>query len=129
MKENSIERDIHLLESYAGMTHKMNDNQGRPKLDQAIEHILSEYKRVLKENEELNYKLHSKKIALEIYNRYIPKSKVKEKIEKLNSESYAEKLEDMMNTKNYTITELVQYVLQELLDGSDTDVGSIGSEN
>lgn len=51
MKVNSIERDIHLLESYAGMTHKMNDNQGRPKLDQAIEHILSDYKRVLKENE------------------------------------------------------------------------------
>ena len=51
MKENSIERDIHLLESYAGMTHKMNDNQGRPKLDQAIEHILQDYKRVLKENE------------------------------------------------------------------------------
>ena len=39
--ENSIERDIHLLESYAGMTHKMTDNQGRPKLDQAIEHILN----------------------------------------------------------------------------------------
>ena len=54
MKENSIERDIHLLESYAGMTHKMTDNQGRPKLDQAIEHILSDYKRILKENEELN---------------------------------------------------------------------------
>lgn len=53
MKGNSIERDIHLLESYAGMTHKMNDNQGRPKLDQAIEHILSDYKRILKENEEL----------------------------------------------------------------------------
>ena len=52
--ENSIEKDIHLLESYAGMTHKMNDNQGRPKLDQAIEHILSDYKRVLKENEEKN---------------------------------------------------------------------------
>ena len=137
-------------------------------LCKAIEHILSDYKRVLKENEELrekwdkdthilqnkldyanadridleqqnkelrkeneelNYKLHSKKIALEIYNRYIPKSKIEDKIEKLNSESYAKKLEDMMNTKNYTITELVQYVLQELLDGSDTDVGSIGSEN
>lgn len=53
MKGNSIERDIHLLESYAGMTHKMNDNQGRPKLDQAIERILKDYKRVLKENEEL----------------------------------------------------------------------------
>lgn len=57
MKENSIERDIHLLESYAGMTHKMTDNQGRPKLDQAIEHILSDYKRVLKENEQLNKKV------------------------------------------------------------------------
>lgn len=54
MKENSIERDIHLLESYAGMTHKMNDNQGRPKLDQAIEHVLRDYKRVLKENEQKN---------------------------------------------------------------------------
>lgn len=122
----------------------MNDNQGRPKLDQAIEHILSDYKRVLKENGELrerikqledtNKKLYE--IGKEIGKQhkytsenYIPKSKVEEKIEELNSESYAEKLEDMMNTKNYTITELVQYVLQELLDGSDTDVGSIGSEN
>ena len=51
--KNSIERDIHLLESYAGMTHKMTDNQGRPKLDQAIERVLLDYKRVLKENEEL----------------------------------------------------------------------------
>lgn len=51
--KNSIERDIHLLESYAGMTHKMTDNQGRPKLDQAIERILKDYKRALKENEEL----------------------------------------------------------------------------
>ena len=63
MKKNSIERDIHLLESYAGMTHKMNDNQGRPKLDQAIEHILSDYKRVLKENEEL--KISNKEIDKE----------------------------------------------------------------
>ena len=61
MKENSIERDIHLLESYAGMTHKMNDNQGRPKLDQAIEHILSDYKRVLKENEQLSTEVNSLK--------------------------------------------------------------------
>lgn len=68
MKENSIEKDIHLLESYAGMTHKMTDNQGRPKLDQAIEHILSDYKRVLKENEELNknYNFLIDKIILKI---------------------------------------------------------------
>ena len=82
--KNSIERDIHLLESYAGMTHKMTDNQGRPKLDQAIERVLLDYKRVLKENEELNYKLHSKKIALEIYNGYIPKSKLKDVIDRID---------------------------------------------
>lgn len=64
MKVNSIERDIHLLESYAGMTHKMNDNQGRPKLDQAIEHILSDYKRVLKENEELKNEIMEKELEV-----------------------------------------------------------------
>lgn len=56
---------------------------------------------------------------------YILKSKVKEKIEELNDISYAEELEDIMNRENYSITELVQYVLKELLDGNDTNVGSI----
>lgn len=68
MKENSIERDIHLLESYAGMTRKMNDNQGRPKLDQAIEHLLSDYKRVLKENEHKTEKIENQKSELAILN-------------------------------------------------------------
>lgn len=87
MKENSIERDIHLLESYAGMTHKMNDNQGRPKLDQAIEHILSDYKRVLKENEELreNYKC-AQACANMVFDKIIPVQKVKDKIEELKQE-------------------------------------------
>lgn len=67
MKENSIERDIHLLESYAGMTHKMTDNQGRPKLDQAIERILKDYKRVLKENEQLHTEVNSLKEDNERY--------------------------------------------------------------
>lgn len=67
MKENSIERDIHLLESYAGMTHKMTDNQGRPKLDQAIEHILQDYKKVLKENELLRTEVNSLKEDNERY--------------------------------------------------------------
>lgn len=61
-----------------------------------LEHILSDYKRVLKENEELNYKLHSKKIALEIYNRYIPKSKVEEKIEEIQKE-----YEETLKTANF----------------------------
>lgn len=122
MKENSIEKDIHLLESYAGMTHKMTDNQGRPKLDQAIEHILQDYKRVLKENEELeeiNNELEAEKNeAIRRYNfETIPKQKVKDKIEELKNISNAEELEDIMNRKNHTISELVQYVLQELLEG------------
>lgn len=99
MKENSIERDMHLLESYAGMTHKMNDNQGRPKLDQAIEHILSDYKRVLeinevllKENEELkNQEATQRKINELLVQRYsnsIPIQKVKEIIKELEDNIY-----------------------------------------
>ncbi len=49
-----------------------------------VYNFLSDYKRVLKENEELNYKLHSKKITLEIYNRYIPKSKLKDIIDRID---------------------------------------------
>lgn len=89
MKENNIERDIHLLESYAGMTHKMTDNQGRPKLDQAIEHILQDYKRVLKENEELeeiNNELEAEKNeAIRRYNfETIPKQRVKDIIDRID---------------------------------------------
>lgn len=51
--------------------------------------------------------------------------KVKDKIERLDNVSYAEELEDIMNRENYTITELIQYVLKELLDSNDTNVGSI----
>lgn len=39
---SNIDKDIHMLKSYAGMTHKLTDNQGRPKLDQAIENVLEE---------------------------------------------------------------------------------------
>lgn len=111
MKENSIERDIHLLESYAGMTHKMTDNQGRPKLDQAIEHILSDYKRVLKENEELeeiNNELEAEKNeAIRRYNfETIPKQKVKDKIEKLIKEG-----------RHYNANKIE--VLQELLESEE----------
>lgn len=118
MKENSIERDIHLLESYAGMTHKMTDNQGRPKLDQAIEHILQDYKRVLKENEELeeiNNELEAEKNeAIRRYNfETIPKQKVKDKIEKLK-----EKIENLPAEVYPIIEDDLQIkieVLEELL--------------
>ena len=51
-----------------------------------------------------------------IANDFISKQKVKDKIEKLNDDFHAEELEDIMIGENYTITELVQYVLQELIE-------------
>lgn len=75
-----------------------------------------EIEKLQKENEELkadNYELNNRITDL-LEN--IPVQKVKDKIEKLNDESHAEELEDIINRKNYTITELVQYVLQELLE-------------
>lgn len=105
--ENSIERDIHLLESYAGMTHKMTDNQGRPKLDQAIERILKDYKRALKENEELkNQEATQRKINELLVQRYsnsISLQKVKDKIEELIKEG-----------RHYNANKIE--VLQELLE-------------
>ena len=80
--------------------------------------LLLDYKRVLKENEELNYKLHSKKIALEIYNRYIPKSKLKEKKEKLDKEEKRE-LKGTKGQDRYYIKQKYMYkrkVLEELLE-------------
>ena len=106
IKENSIEEDIKMIEIlknknlYINIKPKssicidcINKNKNKhieaevvinEKLEEAINYTLSAYKRVLKENEELNYKLHSKKIALEIYNRYIPKSKLKDIIDRID---------------------------------------------
>ena len=59
MKENSIEEDIKILEEfktngYSILLMKYGDRiKTNFKLAKAIEHILSDYKRVLKENEEL----------------------------------------------------------------------------
>ena len=79
-----------------------------------------------KENEELNYKLHSKKIALEIYNRYIPKQKIKDKIEELKQErdeTYTKFLggnrtDENLSTRGKMIEGGIK-VLQELLEESE----------
>ena len=143
--ENSIKRDIHLLESYAGMTHKMNDNQGRPKLDQAIEHILLDYKRVLKENEELRKKINEENkrcmmLAVEkqdYFEKYkyhlqqnesltkefsncIPVQKVKDKIEYL--EDYIEENSDEQGYWGNINPDVIYgqiEILQELLESEE----------
>ena len=56
----------------------------RKEYQETYKDVREELKELKKENEELNYKLHSKKIALEIYNRYIPKSKLKDIIDRID---------------------------------------------
>ena len=62
MKENSIEEDIKDIEKYISFTSKREnfshdtDWNWNKDLANKIEHILSDYKRVLKENEELKNK-------------------------------------------------------------------------
>ena len=51
-----------------------------------------------------------------ILKNYIPKNKIKDKIEELDITENGEALEDIMDRQNYTITELIQFVLQELLE-------------
>lgn len=79
--------------------------------------ILNLIAKLQKENEEFK-RLHiqDNKHLDFIMQHSIPVQKVKDKIEKLNDESHAEELEDIMIGENYTITELVQYVLQELIE-------------
>ena len=103
MKGNSTEEDIILLKDFTEgnfKTDKLENYKGSYKMgyfnykdiQQAIEHILSDYKRVLKENEELKFKERSRIIGkygdAEIHdvinrtlsNDYIPVQKVKDKI-------------------------------------------------
>lgn len=120
--ENSIEETIKIIERKIKEAEHYTDITGLcltldKELCNAFINILSAYKRVLKENEELNYKLHSKKIALEIYNRYIPKSKLKEKKEELDKEEKRE-LKGTKGQDRYYIKQKYMYkrkVLEELL--------------
>lgn len=120
---NSIEEDMKILEGMIENANienmDMNDCFGGEHIE-AIEHILSDYKRVLKENNRLEEQVEYDKTHIytpqTIELNFISKSKIEDKIKKLNDVSNAEELEDIMNRKNYTIVELVQYVLQELLE-------------
>lgn len=109
--------------------HKFYNIKHSDNLEDNIEIVLKLIEKLQKENEELKEENEYNKILLDMNNNFtidkktvnykwnvIEVQKIKDKIEKLNSESYAEKLEDIMNIKNYTITELVQYVLQELIE-------------
>lgn len=124
MKENSIEEDIKDIKKYISFTSKREnfshdtDWNWNKDLANKIEHILSDYKRVLKENEELeeiNNELEAEKNeAIRRYNfETIPKQKVKDKIEKLK-----EKIENLPAEVYPIIEDDLQIkieVLEELL--------------
>lgn len=128
MKENSIEEDIKILEEfktngYHILLTKYGDRiKTNFKLEKAIEHILSDYKRVLKENEELKEDRDKFKKALgkritycnelekdlfeNCSNYVIPIQTIKDKIEELIKEG-----------RHYNANKIE--VLQELLESEE----------
>lgn len=122
MKENSIEEDIEIIESiieeYENCSVPEIDMQVnvtfREKQNNALNHILSAYKRVLKENDELkkskityervkNIQIENKEI---VNKKYISKQKIKDEIEKLKG-----KLEDISKRREKSKTKEEETVL------------------
>ena len=121
MKENSIEEDIKVLENAIKCNEKQFEEIGvhiilQNDEQEAIEHILSDYKRVLKENEELKkFHIQDNKHLDFIMEHSIPVQKVKDKIEEYkNMLKTCNKAKDIDRIKaiNERILEL-----QELLEG------------
>lgn len=131
--KNSIEDDIknaeHFIDSIKTDKEYKEDgwhgyyNKEIVELARILQHILSDYKRVLKENEELKEKwdkdTHILQNELDLtnadkINNYIPVQKVKDKIE------HYQKLQDNYIEKYDEINEGLQAMinaLQELLEG------------
>lgn len=150
MKENSIEEDIKKVENYLENS-AINDtnsnffkNSGWETVDleipKAMQHILSDYKRILKENEELlevkvSTSAHNRILELEKENEelkerirehtllispyyvkenYIPIQKIKDKLKK--------KVEELTDDKGYwggnDLLDQIE-VLQELLESEE----------
>jgi len=116
VKEN-VEEDIARIAKL--ITTKFNNDYSIDNKDkEAIEHILSDYKRVLKENEELKkFHIQDNKHLDFIMQHSIPVQKVKDKIEELQNGP----LKINENNKYYYETEaynkIIIQVLQELLEG------------
>lgn len=100
MKKNSIEEDITKINTYVELVLKKdycNCNElntilgkhcdGSKNVAYAMQHILSDYKKVLKENEELKYKIKGQECVIEtqVHNEEVYES-IFEKLEKENKE-------------------------------------------
>ena len=129
-----MEEDIKIIEDNIDMfidtLYECYRQSAVKPFEKAIKNLLAKYKKLKEVEEVVEYfkfcrgSLPKDELLIVMCNEdfcrnfgndFIPKSKVKEKIEEINNVNNAEALEDLMNNKNYTITQLVQYVLQELL--------------
>lgn len=161
MKENSIEEDIKDIKKYISFTSKREnfshdtDWNWNKDLANKIEHILSDYKRTLEENEDLKREIKrqkdintiiNKKVldknyenALEktmdkflndnIANEFLPKQKIKDKIEELNKKEQklqnsisAEEREEYSDANiswDLMDINIKREVLQELIEESE----------
>ena len=137
MKENSIEEDIKILEKkiedykpYKNIEYCSHAGQILQEEYKALEHILSDYKRVLKENAELRkIKEISSNITKEDIDRtikeaekkYISVQKIEDEIKELNKEE-KEELKGLKGQERYFIRQIYQYekiALQKLLKRED----------
>lgn len=146
MKENSIEEDIKILEEMIENANienmDMNDCFGGEHIE-AIEHILSDYKRVLKENEELKIKNNAIKRESEAYVEHMIRldnelnlEKEKSKYEWIRQNCLSQelvnklyipiqKIKDKMSERQFELQQeykdfeddSILIVLQELLEG------------
>lgn len=126
MKENSIEETKRIIEKLISamktdreLFTEKKDKEIYTFFINALEHILSDYKKVLKENEELK---DFKKQVTEIestnfikYKNYISKQKVKDKIEEINKKILnATKYDEKISVYRYQ-----KQILQELIEESE----------
>lgn len=135
MKENSREEDITKIEGlkYLTLQATIKDKFICAKIPedyiQALEHILSDYKRALKENEELKsnnekYIIHltdeQYKTVIEIAQNDINQKwiqKVKDKIEELKEQYNVRELDFIKTTQD--IRKIIIQSLEELIEGKN----------
>ena len=141
MKENSIEKDEEILNNIKAYMQE-NIDKGYHKfvynnlgydekcvdVINAIEHILSDYKRVLKENKTLNernqylvkYRAKLEKELYESNENYIPVSLVEEKIEELENQMEKDKVDDFgIHSIGWSILDYIVECLKSLLQEGD----------
>ena len=136
MKENSIEEDIKIINNFITYFNKNIQNGNKADLTvlgeeiNALEHILSDYKRVLKENKELQEDRNKFKKALgkritycnelekdlfeNCSNYVIPIQKVKDKIKEIDK-----KIKYEENERVVIYLHKQKNILQELLESEE----------